>query len=344
MDFIPAAMPGFDASKITHPNPYIIERSPEKFAQFIQGSLTLLGEHRLLLVTSFNEWHEGTQIEPSEEFGYSMLQALAEVINAPEPASIPTPTPTPTKTAAPETFFTQGGVEYLSGIDGDFQYLESVDGSVRVEGPDHIADEDLQRYLDRTYEANSFVANFFDFVPPVGIRSTISPNGTHYIMGNLSGARSDFYPFDLDSHLLYNDHDSIVHEFAHVWNHKYLPSGQNTGEFWAQYLGNASTFVRNDEDIEKFSLENCNIKCQGGFYDSEGNLLYNLHIYLENQESLSPVGWGNTRHVTLEEDGFDFMNFKTLAKQLTKKYDMTRERISIDDYEEAIKSIKSSEL
>ena len=92
VDFIPAAMPGFDATKITHPNPYIIKRSPEKFAQFIQGSLTLLGEHRLLLVTSFNEWHEGTQIEPSEEFGYSMLQALAEVVNASSVATSPTVT------------------------------------------------------------------------------------------------------------------------------------------------------------------------------------------------------------------------------------------------------------
>ena len=46
----------------------------------------------MLLVTSFNEWHEGTQIEPSEEFGYSMLQALAEVVNASSVATSPTVT------------------------------------------------------------------------------------------------------------------------------------------------------------------------------------------------------------------------------------------------------------
>ena len=174
-----------------------------------------------------------------------------------------------------ETFHTPDGVEYVSGTDGAFKYLESVDESVRVEGPHHIPDDLMQTYLDRTHQANAFVADFFDFVPAIGIRFTISPEGTHYIMGRLSGARSDFYPFDIDSHILHDDHDSIVHEFTHVWNQKYLPPSPPTGEFRAQYLGNASVFVRTGGDIEDYSLKNCNIKCQGGFYDSEGNLLYN---------------------------------------------------------------------
>ncbi len=71
-------MPGFDARYIRSPNPYVVERSAERFAQFTTGGLDLLGPHKILLVTSFNEWHEGTEIEPSVEHGYELLQALAD--------------------------------------------------------------------------------------------------------------------------------------------------------------------------------------------------------------------------------------------------------------------------
>ena len=102
-----------------------------------------------------------------------------------------TVTPSPTATAEPvETFHTPGGVEYVSGTDGAFKCLESLDESVRVEGPHHIADDLMQSYLDRTHQANAFVADFVDFVPAIGIRFTISPDGTHYIMGRLSGVLS----------------------------------------------------------------------------------------------------------------------------------------------------------
>ena len=77
-DFIPGVMPGFDARYIRSPNPYVVERSAERFAQFTTGGLDLLGPHKILLVTSFNEWHEGTEIEPSVEHGYELLQALAD--------------------------------------------------------------------------------------------------------------------------------------------------------------------------------------------------------------------------------------------------------------------------
>lgn len=36
-------------------------------------------EQPLLLVTSFNEWHEGTEIEPSTEFGDAYLRLTEEL-------------------------------------------------------------------------------------------------------------------------------------------------------------------------------------------------------------------------------------------------------------------------
>ena len=44
-DFIPGVMPGFDARYIRSPNPYVVERSAERFAQFTTGGLDLLGPH-----------------------------------------------------------------------------------------------------------------------------------------------------------------------------------------------------------------------------------------------------------------------------------------------------------
>lgn len=82
--FVPGVMPGFDASELIVPNPYVIERSPEEFAQFLEGSLDLLGEDLLMLVTSYNEWHEGTQLESSVEGGTDLLATLAMALSEPE--------------------------------------------------------------------------------------------------------------------------------------------------------------------------------------------------------------------------------------------------------------------
>ncbi|MGE5481605.1 MAG: glycoside hydrolase family 99-like domain-containing protein [Bacteroidota bacterium] len=76
--FVPATMPGFNDSAVrpsaAHP---VIARSVE----FVRSYTTMALEHvdsrmPMLLITSWNEWHEDTQIEPSSEEGDAYLSCL----------------------------------------------------------------------------------------------------------------------------------------------------------------------------------------------------------------------------------------------------------------------------
>jgi len=80
VDFIPTALPGFDDTEITHvprdnpplePSPERYERAARTARRFAEGPV---------FVTSFNEWYEDTQIEPSEEYGDAHLDITADVL------------------------------------------------------------------------------------------------------------------------------------------------------------------------------------------------------------------------------------------------------------------------
>jgi hypothetical protein len=76
--FVPDVIPGFDDTAVRPGagNP-IIERRPERFREFVNGVDSLRDDDLdMLFVTSFNEWHEDTQIEPGEEYGTDYLEAL----------------------------------------------------------------------------------------------------------------------------------------------------------------------------------------------------------------------------------------------------------------------------
>lgn len=80
--FAPGVIPGFDdlavRPEMNHP---VIPRSPEMFRNEITGAIPLAeGAARMLLVNSWNEWHEYTSIEPSKEFGTSYLDVLREAL------------------------------------------------------------------------------------------------------------------------------------------------------------------------------------------------------------------------------------------------------------------------
>jgi hypothetical protein len=82
--FVPNVIPGFDDTAVrpeaAHP---VIPRSPELFAAQLQDALALTsGPTRMVMITSWNEWHEDTSIEPSEEYGLAYLEVLGEIVTA----------------------------------------------------------------------------------------------------------------------------------------------------------------------------------------------------------------------------------------------------------------------
>jgi len=80
--FVPDVIPGFDDTAVRpeahHP---VIPRSLELFTAQLKTALALADPQvRMVMITSWNEWHEGTSIEPAEEFGFTYLDALRQAL------------------------------------------------------------------------------------------------------------------------------------------------------------------------------------------------------------------------------------------------------------------------
>jgi len=78
--FIPDVLPGFDDTGVRpeaeHP---VIPRDPERFAVQLRDAIALAhGPIRMVMITSFNEWHEFTSIEPGESFGLTYLEIVRD--------------------------------------------------------------------------------------------------------------------------------------------------------------------------------------------------------------------------------------------------------------------------
>ena len=77
--YIPTASPGFDNRKDYRPkNPKtpIVLREKEPFRQMLK---MYREKSNIVFITSFNEWFESTQIEPSVGYGFEYLQIVREV-------------------------------------------------------------------------------------------------------------------------------------------------------------------------------------------------------------------------------------------------------------------------
>jgi len=69
-------MPGYDDTKIRKPG--TLAKRLDGRSYEVQGKAALKANPDWVLITSWNEWHEGSEIEPSVEFGHTYLKLTAE--------------------------------------------------------------------------------------------------------------------------------------------------------------------------------------------------------------------------------------------------------------------------
>ena len=75
IDFVPNVMPGYNDTAGRVGNP-IIARNEADFQQFCKESLNYLSPQNMVLVTSWNEWHEYTSVEPDQTYNLSYLEII----------------------------------------------------------------------------------------------------------------------------------------------------------------------------------------------------------------------------------------------------------------------------
>lgn len=83
--FIPTVIPGYDDTEIPDyqraDNP-VLSPSPERYERVCEQVTPHLADAKAVLVTSFNEWYEDTQVEPSETYATAYLEVTAEKLAA----------------------------------------------------------------------------------------------------------------------------------------------------------------------------------------------------------------------------------------------------------------------
>lgn len=81
MDFVPVVTPGMNDSGIPdtqREDSPVLSASPDRFERVCDQVSPHLADGNGVLVTSFNEWYEDTQVEPSEEYGAEYLERVAD--------------------------------------------------------------------------------------------------------------------------------------------------------------------------------------------------------------------------------------------------------------------------
>ncbi|MEW5759941.1 MAG: glycoside hydrolase family 99-like domain-containing protein [Candidatus Thermoplasmatota archaeon] len=81
LDFIPCVIPSYDDTALKDRNNKPLLGDKNDFIKSLEMAKSTSdkvgkGNQRLIWITSFNEWHEGTTIEPSLEYGFDYLDAL----------------------------------------------------------------------------------------------------------------------------------------------------------------------------------------------------------------------------------------------------------------------------
>jgi len=80
--FIYTIQPGGDKTYDyrTNERPPIIYRDPQGFKIYIEEVKKLPNPLKIIFLTSFNEWFEGTSVEPSRGYGLEYLKIIKEAL------------------------------------------------------------------------------------------------------------------------------------------------------------------------------------------------------------------------------------------------------------------------
>lgn len=104
--WVATAMPGYDDTRLPRANSFSVARANGDFyRQSWQGALA--SQPDMIIITSFNEWPEGTHLEPSQNYGNQYLdltrQLVTELRGAPPAAPAPIEAALQTPPGAAET-------------------------------------------------------------------------------------------------------------------------------------------------------------------------------------------------------------------------------------------------
>jgi hypothetical protein len=82
IELVPFAYPGYDDSYLTdRPQGYgLVPKNADFLESTVKASTHFLDRHRLMGIDTFNDWGEGTYIEPSVEDGFTYLQTLRDTL------------------------------------------------------------------------------------------------------------------------------------------------------------------------------------------------------------------------------------------------------------------------
>lgn len=141
--WVATVMPGYDDTRLPRANSFAVpRRNGDYYRETWQGAVA--SQPAMIVITSFNEWPEGTHLEPSVSYGNLYLDVTRELVTAmrgsppPAPAAIPvavveTSTPEAATTSEPAT--TPEAVATPSG-----PYIIAVEGANIRSGPDTTFD------------------------------------------------------------------------------------------------------------------------------------------------------------------------------------------------------------